>query len=403
MLLTNRYTHDARVGREARTLADLGHEVTIHCLLGEGLPEGEEDRGVWVVRHEQPAWLEMTGAARLLPLARYFSRYEFLARAAERSGPDVVHGHDLETLLPAARLARRLGIPHVHDDHELCLEKLGQGVADWVTGGKRAAMDAVTAHLRRKGARLERRLIPRTAALITASPLYARELHERYGVEPVVLLNTPERTDPDPTPLLRSRAGLPEDARVVLYQGTITPSGGAEEAIDAAADFPERWALVFLGVTWMRARLEERATKRGVAKRVRFLDAVSPSELPAWTRAADVGIAPIRPTNKGQALSLANKLFEYLQAGLPMVVSDIPAQADLMRELDAGEILPDITPAAIAAAVRKLAALPDDERRDWGRRLRAAAHEKYCWEMQSPKLVAAYGRVLNATHRERSR
>jgi len=400
MLLTNRYTHDARVGREARTLADLGHEVTIHCLLGDGLPEGEEHDGVWVVRHRQPEWIEATGAARLLPLARYYSRYEFLARAAERGGPDIVHGHDLETLLPAARLARRLGIPHIHDDHELCLEKLGQGVADWVTGGKRAAMDAVTAHLRRKGARLERRLIPCAAALITASPLYARELHERYGVEPVVLLNTPERTDPVPTPMLRSRAGLEDDARVVLYQGTITPSGGAEEAIDAAADFPDGWYLVFLGVTWMRSRLEARAKERGAAAKVRFLDAVPPSELPAWTRAADVGLAPIRPTNKGQALSLANKLFEYLQAELPMVVSDIPAQAELVRELDAGEILPEITPRAIAAAVARIAALPDEERRKWGARLRAVAHEKYCWEMQSPKLVAVYDRVLEGVRSE---
>jgi len=396
MLLTNRFTHDARVGREARTLADLGHEVTIHCLLGDGLPEGEEDDGVWVVRHREPEWLGLTGAARVLPLLRYFARYEFLARAAERGAPDVVHGHDLETLLPAARLAQRLGIPHVHDDHELGLEKLGQGVADWVTGPKRAAMDAITAHLRRGGARLEKRLIPRAAALITASPLYGKVLHERYGVEPVVLLNTPPRTDPAPTPLLRERAGLPADARVVLYQGTITPSGGAEEAIDAAVDFPAGWHLVFLGTTWMRDRLEARATERGVSSRVHFLAAVPPSELPAWTRAADIGIAPIRPTNKGQALSLANKLFEYLQAGLPMVVSDLPAQSDLMREMDAGEILPEITPAAIATAVQKLAAMPDDERAAWGARLRDAANEKYCWEQQSPKLVEVYDRVLES-------
>ena len=65
-----------------------------------------------------------------------------------------------------------------------------------------------------------------------------------------------------------------------------------------------------------------------------------------------------------------------------------------MREMDAGEILPEITPRAIADAVAKLAALSDDERREWGERLRAAALEKYCWEMQSPKLAAVYDRVL---------
>lgn len=396
MLLTNRFTHDARVAREARSLIGAGHEVTIHCLAGSGLPESEVDRGVRVVRHAEPSWISWTGPRRAVPLLRWFERYAFLARAAADERPDVVHGHDLETLHPAARLAARLGIPHVHDDHELGLDKLGQGVADWVTGAKRAVMDAVTAHLRRRGARLERRLIPRAAGLITASPLYARELERRYGVPPVVLLNTPPRTDPRPTHLLRERAGLPPDARVVLYQGTITPSGGGEQAIDAAASFPDGWFLVFLGVTWMRPRLAERVREKGLGARVRFLDPVPPDELPAWTRAADVGMAPIRPTNPGQALSLANKLFEYLQAGLPMVVSDLPAQAALVRDEKAGEILPDVTPEAIAAAIGRLARYPSGELAAWGARLRAAALERWCWEVEERKLLDLYARILPA-------
>ncbi len=393
MLLTNPFVVDARVAREARTLVELGHEVTIHAVAADGLPDGEVQSGVFVVRHDVPGWTGLTGAARALPLARWYGRYEFLARAAERGAPDVVHGHDLETLLPAARLARRLGIAHVHDDHELCLEKLGQGVGDWITGTRRLALDAVTSFLRRRGARLERRLIPRAAALITSSPLFAEVLEERYGVEPVVLLNTPPRTDPSPAPL-HKQADLDPTTRIVLYQGRVTPVGGAEETVDAAVDFPPGWALVFLGVSWMRGRLEARAAERGVSDRVRFLDAVTPDELPAWTRAADVGICPIRPVNRGQGLSLANKLFEYMQAGLPQIVSDAPGQAALVRDNEAGEVLSAVTPAAIAAAVHRFAELTDEARTAWGARLRALAHERYCWEIESQKLAGVYERVL---------
>ncbi len=394
MLRANPFTHDARVAREARALSQAGHEVTLHCLARPGLAESECVRGLQIVRHAEPGWLSWTGPRRIVPLLRWYERYEFLAHAAAADRPDVVHGHDIETLSPAAALARRARALHVHEDHELCLDKLGQGLADWVVGAKRAAMNALTAHLRRRGAALERRLIPRAAGLLTASPLYAEVLERRYGVAPVVLLNTPPRSDPAPTPLLRARAGLPPPAHVVLYQGGITPSGGAEQAIDAAAEFPDGWFLVFLGVTWMRARLEERVRKRGLAEKVRFLDPVPPDDLPPWTRAADIGLAPIRPTNPGQALSLANKLFEYLQAGLPMVVSDIPAQAALVRDLRAGEILPDVTPAAIARAVQRLARYGEADLAAWGERLRATAHERYCWEIEREKLLALYEKIL---------
>ena len=394
MLLTNRFTHDARVAREARALATAGHTVTIHCLAGDDLPPRQTDGGVTAVRHAEPAWISWSGPRRLVPLLRWYGRYGFLARAAAAERPDVVHGHDLETLLPAASLARRLGVLHVHDDHELGLDKLEQGIADWVTGAKRVAMDGLTAHLRRRGSRLERRLIRRAAGLITACPLYAETLQERYGVEPVVLLNTPPRTDPQPTPLLRERANLPGDARIVLYQGGVTPSGGAEEAVEAAASFPDGWFLVFLGVTWMRPRLEQQVRAQGLEARVRFLDPVPPDELPAWTRAADVGISPIRPTNPGQAKSLANKLFEYMQAGLPMVVSDLPGQGPFVREQRAGEVLPEITPRAISNAVTRLARLPDGDLAAWGARLRATAHERFCWEVEQEKLLRLYARVL---------
>ncbi len=396
MVLTNPYTHDARVEREAGTLAAAGHEVILHCLAREGLAREEVRAGVSVVRHDEPAWHRWTGPRRLVPLLRWYGRYGALAAAAAADRPDVLHGHDLETLLPVAVAARRLGVPHVHDDHELGLEKLGQGTAEWLRGPRRWASDLVTAHLRRRGARLEARWIPRAAGLITACPLYASVLEERYGVPPVVLLNTPARSPLPADPRLRERAGLSPDVRIALYQGGITPAGGAEACIEAAARFPEGWALVFLGVTWMRPRLESLARTLRVEGRVRFLDPVPPAVLPGFTRAADIGLAPIRPLNRGQAYSLANKLFEYLHAGIPIVSSDIPGQAALVRENDAGVVLERVDAAHVAEAVTRLAAVPEPQRAERSRRLRALAEERYCWEVESGKLRALYGRVLGA-------
>ncbi|MHC4820632.1 MAG: glycosyltransferase family 4 protein [Planctomycetota bacterium] len=394
MLLTNGFTRDARVEREARTLAEAGHELTVFALAGEGLPESEERDGYAVRRLRLPAWHDFTGPRRLVPLLRWYGRYAFMAEAAAATSPDVIHGHDLETLLPAATTAHDLGIPHVHDDHELGLEKLGQGTAEWLTGPRRFAMDRITGHLRRRGARLERRWIPRAAALVTACPLYGQVLEERYGKKPVVLHNMPWNSDLPPNPDLHVKAGLDPSTRIVLYQGTITPSGGAEECIEAAGQLPEGWALVFLGVTWMKSRLEGLARKAGLAEKVRFIDPVLPAVLPGYTLSADIGLAPIRPTNRGQAYSLANKIFEYLHAGLPIVASDLPGQGPLVRELDAGVVLEEISPACIAEAIGRLAVATDEERETRADRLRTTARERLCWNVEQEKLKALYSELL---------
>jgi glycosyltransferase involved in cell wall biosynthesis len=384
MLLGNPFTHDARVEREARTLARLGHGVTVWCPAGEGLPAEESRDGVAVRRVPVPGWISWTGPRRVVPLLRWFSRYDFLARAAEPSRPAVVHGHDLEMLLPAASLAARLGVPFVHDDHEVGLEKLRVQTPATVRGTKRRVLDALTERLVARGEALQRSLLPEAAAVITVSDGCAAMLAP-YGVRPVVLRNLPAWSDLPADPRLRERAGLPSAARVALCQGTMTEATAADACVSAARHLPEGWAVVFLGATWMRPILEGQARREGVADRVRFLDRVPPAELPGFTRAADVGLTPVRVLNDSERRGLSNKLFEYLHAGIPCVTTAGTAQAEFVRENRAGEVVEGLEPRDIAAAVVRLGAV-----RDWSDRLRGLARGKYSWEVEEGRLAEVY-------------
>lgn len=392
MLLTNPFTHDARVEREARALAALGHEVRVFCLPGEGLAAEEARGGFSVVRVPTPGWIRWTGPRRIVPLLRWWTRYRFLGEAAEGWRPEVVHGHDVETLVPAAELARRLRIPHVHDDHEVGLEKLLHQVPRELRGLRRVLSDLLASRIRREGERLHARLLPRAAAVLTVSPGCADVL-ARFGVRPAVVRNLPDGSDPPPDPRLRERAGLPADARVALCQGTMTEATAADLCVSAAGHLPPGWWMVFLGVTWMRGRLEEQARREGVADRVRFLDAVPPAELPGFTRAADVGLAPVRVLNESERRGLSNKLFEYLHAGLPVVTTAGTAQAEVVQREEAGVVLEANGPEAIAAAVRTLGGIPEAERRSRSLRLRGIARERYSWEREAEVLAGVYAGI----------
>jgi glycosyltransferase involved in cell wall biosynthesis len=395
MLLGNPFTHDARVEREARTLVGMGHEVAVFCVAAEGLPAREVRDGIRIERHPAPAWLAWTGPRRIVPLLRYYSRYEFLARAAGPWKPEVVHGHDLEMLLPGARLAARLGVPHVHDDHEVGIEKLPAQTPAWIRGPKRWVLDRITGHLVRRAAALQRKWFPRAAAVITVSDGCAGML-ARYGARPVVLRNLPEWSDLPPDPRLRERAGLPAGTKIALSQGTMTEATAPDVCVSAARHLPADWAVVFLGVTWMRPRLEEQARREGVTDRVKFLDPVPPRELPGFTRAATVGLTPLRASNDSEKFALSNKIIEYMHAGLPIVTSEGTAQADLVRETDSGMVIRENTPEALAAATLGLMAVPEEERRRRSERARAMARERYSWEVESKKLKTLYCQVLGS-------
>jgi len=388
MLLGNPFTHDARVEREARTLAALGHRVTVWCTAGKGLPAEESRDGVAVRRVPVPGWLSWTGPRRIVPLLRWFSRYDFLARAAESSRPSVVHGHDLEMLLPAASLAARLRVPFVHDDHEVGLEKLRVQTPATVRGAKRRVLDALTERLVARGEALQRSLLPEAAAVITVSEGCAAMLAP-YGVRPVVLRNLPAWSDLPPDPRLRERAGLPSSAKIALLQGFMTEATAPDACISAVRYLPVNWCLVILGATWMRPLLEEQARREAVADRVKFLDRVPPAELPGFTRAADVGLTPVRVLNEPVRRGLSNKLFEYLHAGIPCVTTAGTAQADFVRDNRAGEVVEGLDPRDIAEAVVRLGAV-----RGWTERLRTLARETYCWDVEEIRLAEVYGRIL---------
>jgi len=102
---------------------------------------------------------------------------------------------------------------------------------------------------------------------------------------------------------------------------------------------------------------------------------------------------PIQPTTLNHRLTTPNKLFEAMAAGVPVVASDLPGMAGIVRESGAGELVDPVDPDAIARAITRILDAPADEREAYGRRALAAAHEAYNWERQMDLLLAEYGRL----------
>ncbi len=245
--------------------------------------------------------------------------------------------------------------------------------------------------------RYERSAAQAADGVVTANDAYARELARRLDVPlPVVVMNCPPRsTLPAVQPRRFHEAlGLPPETRVVLYHGGFTAERGIEELI-AAIPLVDRAVLVLLGFGPLGGRYEVIAAEPASGGRIRVMAAVAPAELLEWVASADVAAMPILPTTLNHRLTTPNKLFEAMSVGVPVVASDLPGMAAIVRPLDSGRLVDPNDPVSIAAGLAEILDAPDAERAARRARTLAAAHDTFNWETQSAKLFAEFERLTN--------
>lgn len=167
-----------------------------------------------------------------------------------------------------------------------------------------------------------------------------------------------------------ARAAYGMTGPTLLSVGALIERKGHALTIEALRDLPG-WHLAIAGEGPDRAALLALAEHFGVTGRLRLLGAVPHTSLPALYSAADMSI--LSSSREGWA----NVLLESMACGTPVVASPIPGNDEVVRESDAGLIAAARTPAAIADAVRRLAAtLP-------GRAATRAYAENFSWEATS--------------------
>lgn len=413
MFVYNTLEHDARVRKEARTLVNAGHQVTIICVhhpsrtlrceIVDGFTIVRLSRSVlgaslkeisaWLGRRPLSppvsstpkaaprapslpkgvegkllAYLDLLVRRIVYPLRRVlvFSRF---VRAGLRTKADVFHSHDLNTLLMGWTASRLRRTPLVYDTHEVETGRAAAKMLWWA-------------------AVLERALIGRADRVICTNQTRADYTQQRYGIPPpVILRNLPAYVEPQPSTLIHETLGLAPDTKVVLYQGGIQPQRGLEQLLQAA-EMIEGGIIVLLGSGRSKPALVEEVKRRGLGDKVRFHDAVPVGELPRWTACAYVGLQILQNTCFNHYSSLSNKLLEYLMAGVPVIASDLPEMKRVIEETGAGLIVDTSDPAAIANAVNQL--LSDPRLREEMSTRARATRSRYSWEREEHVLVEMY-------------
>lgn len=371
---TTDFEFESRLIKEVQTIRATHPDARVIVFSrgrNQSLPRSEamsDDPLVQVIRDEPvvrffPGTRVGTGVAYLKWMLSFL-------RLARRHRPRFVTARAVETLFIGWLASLCSGAKLVYSPHELEPEKNGYGRFE-----KFRAL--VTEFL----------FIRHAKSVVVVGFRIADLYRKRYRLSNVfVVPNAPKRLKAEgEAPFnLRRKLGLDESVRLYGYQGALVRGRGIDLLCQAfSGGALEGAALVFIGFGGL-----EHEIRRYVGEnpgRIFLLGAVPPNQLLPLTAQLDCGICLIEPICLSYELSLPNKLFEYIAAGVPVIASDLPEMAEVVETHGVGlTTRPSVE--GIRSAVRVLGSQEIANYRENSRN----AASKLNWENFEGELISVY-------------
>lgn len=349
--VTSDLVSDNRVHKVCTTLVNMGFDV---LLAGRQLPQS------------------LPMAPRAYPTRRFrlpftkgplfYAGYNFrLFCFLLFSRADIFLSNDLDTL-PANFLASKLKKKMlVYDSHEYFTE-----TPELIHRPR----------VQRFWERLERWMLPEIKHAYTVCTSIADIYTKKYGVPFRVVRNVPFAAT-------LHESEKENGQKIILYQGAINVGRGLEQVI-LAMHFIENARLVIAGGGDIKTDLEKLVLKENLSARVTFTGRLSLEELAQLTPQADLGLSIEEDLGLNYRFALPNKLFDYIQAQVPVLVTNLPEMAAIVTRYQIGEITPSLEPKILADKI--IYALTDKKQRSvWQKNLEKAARE-LTWENEEKVL-----------------
>lgn len=388
-----------RIVKEAEALAEAGYDVRLvassHYPPVEPLDEAVLARANWqttrvrthaglrtAMNQLRRRWLRRfrPAAGQLTMQQALRLHYPGLAQlvdAAVATEADFFHGHCVAGLAAAAQAAGQRGVPYGFDAEDF--------------------HEAETVEVERdpfEGAIIRRVLgayLPGASLLTAAAPLIADEFARRHGVQMQVILNVFPRRDAPAAAVVRPPVSAADPLRLYWFSQTIGPGRGIEQmlAVVGKMKLPVELHLRGFAPEQNVAQLQAVAAKTGATERLKFLPPGKPDDMVRLAADADLGLSIEETVPLNRDLCLTNKIFVYLLAGIPQLMSRTSAQTAMARELGEAALLADIRDADGAA--RLLDEFFADATRVQKARRTAweLATNRYCWEVEKRSWLAA--------------
>lgn len=275
---------------------------------------------------------------------------------------DAVCSIDLDTVMPGLAVAKLKKWKHIFDAHELFTDvpevvdrPMVQKVWKWV----------------------QKRAFAKTDLAYTVGPAIAKHFESLYGRKTEVVRNVPY--------LKKALPYNPSQEKFILYQGALNKGRGLEVLLQAMQQIP--CTLVLAGEGDLSHSLRQLAADLKISDRVIFKGFIKPEELKVLTSQAWIGMNVSENAGMSYYLSLNNKCFDYIHAGLPSLINPFPEYLTINDMYNVG-VITHPTVSDIVAHANEL--LTNEALHENLHRNCIAASQKLNWETESQILIKLY-------------
>lgn len=253
------------------------------------------------------------------------------------------------------------------------------------------------AHLKKYFEKLERLATARSDAVITVSPAIATRIRDEQNppCDITVIRNTPQ-VDSNPGPRnVRTDSGLDDSARLIVYSGSIAPQRGVPTLLDAMLEV-EKAHLAVVAPSQNSLDIYLNAKKYApLVGRLHVVPFVAPGQVSHYLSTADLAVHPMPSRMSGRIVlnhqyALPNKWFEYVRAGLPVVVSDVKVLSGLVKSSGIGEVFNSNDSKSLADALTKVLLDVESYRSKVTQQMKADAD----WQIDRARLVKVYAELF---------
>jgi len=353
--VTNDLCTDQRVNKTCMTLQKCGYWVKeIGRLLPESLPL---ERPYFTVRKK--LWF------RKGPL--FYTEFNIrLFLYLLTAKVDLIFANDLDTL-PAAYLASKIRHKKlIFDAHELFPE-----VPELVNR-------ALIKYIWQK---IEDLIFPHLTNSVTVCKSISDYYKHKYNIQMSVVRNIPYYHN---SIEVKAKIHFP-NKKIILYQGALNTGRGLEMVLDAMP-FVLDAMLVIIGDGDIFQQLVKRTKTLKIEDKVHFVGKVSGDKLYEYTPAASIGLCLLENKGLNYYYSLPNRIFDYLQAGVPVLATRFPEISNIVETYKTGILIDHYEPTYLAEVINDMLANPLE-----------TSHFKHvakelCWENEEKVLIEVINR-----------
>ena len=268
----------------------------------------------------------------LMPFHKISTYYYFCRAAGVQAikwNADYAHAHDLNTMYAAKLVKDSVGAKVVYDSHELWVHRnrVGRNVFF------EQFMDRY----------FEKKLISYADRVITVCESIAVWLKNEYpkSEKAEVIRNLPYMIDSDSSGIykknVKQRLDIPENDLLIMYTGKFTTGRGIEIGLEVISELPNaHMALLGYGEPNYVEEITSISTSLGISSKVHFCDPIPYTQVPSFITGADFALVFIEPICLSYEYALPNKLFESIQAEIPIIGSSLVEIKRVVEGLDVG-------------------------------------------------------------------